>query len=422
MAALPKTFRALKHRNLQLFFAGQFISLIGTWMQTVAQAWLVYRLTHSALQLGLVGFLGQIPVLFISPLGGALADRKNRHKIIIATQTASMLLAFILAWLTLAHRVTIPEIYILAALLGIVSAFDIPGRQAFVVDMVGKEDLVNAIALNSSIFQSGRIIGPAIAGILVSLLGEGWCFFANGISYIAVIIGLLLMKGMKTLRVYSSGSVFQNIAEGFNYAVAQKPIRYILLLLGILSFAGMPYTVLMPIFADQILHGGASGLGLLMGAIGVGALFGALSVASKTGIRGLGRWVTFSAAGFGISLILFSISRNFWISILCLLPAGYTMLMGMASSNTLIQSLVSDRFRGRVMAVYSMMLMGMAPLGSLMAGTISHQWGAPFAVALGGGLCILGALVFGLKLPHLRIAARAMILAQETEAGAPPAI
>src|SRR6476646_1076256 len=290
------TLRALRHRNFRLLFAGQLISLIGTWMQNVAQAWLVYRLTGSSLLLGSVGFASQFPVMLASPLGGIVADRYNRQRVVIGTQVASMVLAFILAALTLTHRITIPEIFVLAALLGIVNAFDIPGRQAFLVEMVGKEYLMNAIALNSSMFNGARIVGPAIAGILVARIGEGWCFFANAVSYIAVIIGLLMMSVPRRKHV-PTGPALAHVKEGFHFVGRTAPILALLLLLGLVSLVAMPYTVLMPIFADRILHGGARGLGILMGATGVGALLGALTLAARTGVSGLGRWVTFACGG-----------------------------------------------------------------------------------------------------------------------------
>jgi len=344
------TLRALRHRNFQLFFGGQIISLTGTWMQSVAQAWLVYRLTKSSFLLGAVGFASQIPVFLLAPLGGAAADRLNRHRLITTTQTLSMALAAILAWLTLSHREQVPQIFVLAALLGMVNAFDIPGRQSFLVDMVGKEDLMNAIALNSSIFNGARVIGPAVAAILVAKIGEGWCFALNAVSYIAVIAGLLLMKVHCDLRV-SKNSPFEDIVEGFRWVNRTKVIRALLLLIGLVSLVGMPYTVLMPVFADQILHRGASGLGMLMGATGVGALIGALTLASKKGITGLGRWVMLTCASFGVSIIAFSFSRNFWLSVVLLLPAGFSMMLQMACSNTLIQTMVPDQLRGRVMSL-----------------------------------------------------------------------
>jgi MFS family permease len=418
--ALRTTLRALKHRNFQLFFGGQLISLIGTWMQSVAQSWLVYRLTGSSLLLGSVGFASQIPVFLVAPLGGIVADRHNRHRVVIATQVASMLLAFILAFLTLTNMVRVWHIFVLAGLLGVVNAFDIPGRQSFLVDMVGKEDLMNAIALNSSMFNGARIIGPAVAGILVARIGEGWCFFTNAVSYIAVIIGLLMMRVERPAYPVSSASPLAHIIEGFRFARHTAPIRALLLLLGLVSLVAMPYTVLMPVFADKILHGGARGLGILMGATGVGALLGALTLATRTGVRGLGRWVAFSCAGFGLSLFLFALSRNFWLSAVLLLPVGFCMMLQMSSSNTLIQAMVPDHLRGRVMALYSMMFMGMAPFGALLGGALADRMGASFTVALGALACIGGAITFGLHLPKVRPEAQRLIIAQAVAAGDPP--
>ena len=418
--ALPATLRALRHRNFQLFFSGQLISLIGTWMQSVAQAWLVYRLTGSSFLLGSVGFASQFPVFLVAPLGGIIADRRNRQRVVIGTQTASMILAFILSALTLTGVVRVWQIFVLAALLGVVNAFDIPGRQAFLVDMVGKEDLMNAIALNSSMFNGARIIGPAIAGILVARIGEGWCFFANGVSYIAVIIGLFLMRVAPPAYRRAEASPLAHIIEGFRFVRQTAPIRSILLLLGLVSLVAMPYTILMPIFADRILHGGARALGILMGATGVGALLGALTLAAKTGVRGLGRWVAYSCAGFGVSLILFAFSRNLWLSAFLLLPVGFSMMLQMSSSNTLIQTMVPDHLRGRVMAVYSMMFMGMAPFGAFFAGALADRLGAPLTVSMGAVAAIGGAALFWLRLPSFRVEARRLIVAQAVTGGDPP--
>src|SRR5271156_151311 len=412
--------RALHHRNFQLFFSGQLISLIGTWMQSVAQSWLVYRLTGSSLLLGSVGFASQFPVFLVAPLGGIVADRHNRQRVVIGTQIASMILALMLAVLTLTRTVQIWQIFVLAALLGVVNAFDIPGRQAFLVDMVGKEDLMNAIALNSSMFNGARIIGPAIAGILVAKIGEGWCFFANGISYIAVIVGLMMMRVQRPARRAPAASPWAHIIEGFRFVQGTAPIRAILFLLGLVSLVAMPYTILMPIFADKILHGGVRGLGILMGATGVGALLGALTLASRSGVHGLGKWVAFSCAGFGVSLILFAFSRNFWLLVALLLPVGFGMMLQMSSSNTLIQAMVPDQLRGRVMAVYSMMFMGMAPFGALLGGALADRLGAPLTVSMGAVACVGGAALFGLQLPKIRVEARQLIIAQGMTAGAPP--
>jgi MFS family permease len=412
--------RALAHRNYQLFFSGQLVSLVGTWMQNVAQSWLVYRLTGSSLLLGLVGFAGQIPVFLLAPVGGSLADVRNRHRIIVATQTAAMTLAFSLAALTLTGHVRIWHIFVLASLLGLVNAFDIPARQAFLVDMVGKEDLLNAIALNSSMVNGARILGPAVAGVLVGTVGEGWCFFGNAVSYLAVIAGLLAMRVGPVPRAARRGSALGHVAEGFHYSARTAPIRALLLLLGLVSLMGMPYATLMPIFADRILHGGPRGMGLLMGATGVGALAGALALASRTNYHGLGRWVTFASGGFGLSLIAFSCSHRFWLSAALLVPVGFSMMVEMSASNTLIQIMVPDRLRGRVMAVYSMMFMGMAPFGALLAGSLAERLTAPGTVAFGGAMCLAGSVVFGLRLPALRAEGRRLIVAQEAAGGDPP--
>jgi MFS family permease len=427
--------RALRHRNFQLFFSGQLVSLVGTWMQTVAQSWLVYRLTGSGLKLGAVGFASQIPVFLFAPIGGIVADRSNRRHVVIGTQIASMLLAFVLAALTLTHAIDhrVWLIFVLAALLGVVNAFDIPGRQSFLVDMVGKEDLMNAIALNSSMFNGARVIGPAVAGVLVARLGEGWCFFANGISYIAVIAGLMLMNVHAPARVSAKTSPWVHIKEGFQFVNRTAPIRALMILLGLVSVVGMPYAVLMPIFADRILHHGgqefasligshdlgAVRLGILMGAAGVGALLGALTLAMRSGVKGLGRWISVCCAGFGISLMLFSFSRSFWLSVALLLPVGYFIMLQMASSNTLIQVMVPDALRGRTMAVYSMMFMGMGPIGALLGGALSDRLGAPLTVAMGGFASVMGAWWFARQLPKIRVEARQLIIAQSMAGGEP---
>lgn len=411
--------RALTHRNFQLFFSGQLISLVGTWMDTVAESWLVYRLTGSSLLLGTVAFCSQIPVFICAPIGGIVADRYNRHRIIIATQALSMVVAFILAVLTLTHRVQVWHVMVLAAAGGIINAFDIPARQAFLIDMVGREDLLNAIALNSSMFNGARIIGPAVAGIVVAAVGEGWCFMANSLSYIAVITGLLLMKLDKREVRERETSPVQDVIEGFRFVKNTGPIRAILLLLGMVSLVGMPYAVLMPVFAAQILHGGAKALGILMGATGVGALAGAASLAARIGTKGLGRLIAFSAGGFGVALIAFSFSRIFWLSCVLLVPVGFCLMVQMASSNTMVQSMVPDTLRGRVMSVYSMMFMGMAPFGAFFAGAIANRIGSPYTVALGGLACIAGGTLFAMNLPKLRGKARELILAQGMSPGVP---
>jgi MFS family permease len=415
------TFRALRHRNFQLFFSGQIISLVGTWMQSVAQAWLIYRLTGSSVLLGVLGFVGQIPIFLLSPPAGLAADRWPRRRVVIATQSASMLLAFILAALTMTGRITVREIIALATLLGIVNAFDVPARQSFMIEMVGREDLLNAIALNSSMFNGARVAGPAIAGILVTVVGEGWCFLLNGVSYLAVIAGLFMMRIEKLKPVHDGAAPLEKLREGFRFARHTKPIRALLVLVAIVSFMALPFSVLMPIFAVQVLHGGASAYGTLMGAVGVGAMFGALALAMRQQLRGLGKVVAYSATGLGASLVLFSASHWYWISFTILVLSGFTMMMQFTATNTLIQAMVPDQLRGRVMSLYSMMFLGMSPLGSLLAGAAADHIGAPVTVAIGGLASCLGGLAFARKWPAMRGPARELIAAQGMMAPAPQA-
>jgi MFS family permease len=417
---LPATLRALRYRNFRLFFGGQIISLVGTWMQTIAQSWLVYRMTGSAALLGAVGFASQIPVFLLSPAGGIAADRYSRRNIVVATQISAMALASILAALTLFGRVRIWHIFVLSALMGVVNSFDIPARQAFLVEMVGRGDLMNAIALNSSMFNASRVVGPAVAGILVATIGEGWCFFANAVSYSAVIAGLLLMTVERRQPTQTPASPLENLAEGFRFVIANQPVRAILLLLGVVSITGMPYSVLMPVFADQILHGGAKALGWLSAVTGIGAISAALLLASRTDLKGMGPWVARSALGFGASLLAFSCSRSLWLSALLLVPVGYSMMLEMGCSNTLLQTMSPDRLRGRVMAVYSMMFMGMAPVGSLLAGAAASRFGAPVTVGAAGAICMAAALLFHFQLPRFRAGARQLIGEQRNAAGEPP--
>lgn len=418
---LPHPVRALRSRDYRLFVAGQLVSLIGTWMQMVAQSWLVYRLTQSTLLLGLVGFASQIPVFLLAPLGGVVADRLDRRRVLVATQSAMMVLALALAALTLGGIIRIWHIFTLAALLGVANAFDIPARQAFVVQLVERDDLPNAIALNSSMVNGARLVGPAVAGAVVALVGEGWCFLVNGVSYIGVIAALVLIRvSAMDAPVKATVSAWESVVEGFEFAWHMAPIRALLMLLGLISLMGMPYTVLMPVFADKILGGGPNAYGLLMSAAGVGALASSGALAARRDVRGLGRWIALSASGFGVCLVLFAMSRSLWLSALLLVPAGFFMMLEMAASNTLVQAMVPDRLRGRVMAVYSMMFMGMAPLGALMAGSLAAPIGAPGTVAVGGVMCVVGGLVFGAHLPRLRGPARELLASQQMTAGAPP--
>ena len=409
---LAVIFRSLKHRNFRLFFSGQLISLIGTWMQTIAEAWLIYRLTGSSVLLGLLGFVSQIPIFLLSPIGGLAADRWPRRRVVIATQVASMLLGFTLAALTLTGRIRVWEIISLATLLGVVNAFDVPARQSFLIEMVGREDLLNAIALNSSMFNGARVAGPAVAGLLVARIGEGWCFFANGVSYFAVLAGLLMMHIEHSLVAHDGSTPIEKLREGLRFVRRAVPIRTLLLLLGLVSFTALPFSVLMPIFADRILHGGATAYGNLMLAVGLGAMFGALVLATRQELRGLGNLVAYSAIGLGVSLTLFSASRWFWASFAALAMAGFTMMMQFTSTNTLIQAMVPDQLRGRVMSLYSMMFLGMSPLGSLVAGKMAEHIGAPITVALGGLTSLVGGVIFARKWPSARASARDLFAAQ----------
>jgi MFS family permease len=398
------------------------LSLTGTWMQNVAQAWLVYSMTGSSLMLGTVGFASNIPVFLLAPIGGAVADRHNRHHIVVATQAAAMLLAFALAVLTLTGRIQVWHVVGLAALLGTVNAFDIPARQSFFVEMVGKEDLLNAIALNSSMFNAARVAGPAVAGILVASIGEGWCFMVNAISYLAVIAGLLLMR-LKAPPAQSRarGSALTELLEGVRFVRGAAPIRDLLIMLGVISLLGTPYSVLMPIFAEGIFHSGPRGLGLLMGATGIGAVLGALSVAARTGVKGLGAMNGRASAAFGICLAVFALSRWFWLSLVVLIPVGFSLMMQMACTNTLIQTMVPDHLRGRVMALYSVMFMGMAPFGAFLSGALAEKIGAPATVAIGALSCVGAAVVFELRLPAFRRRAHQLIVAQGMTGAKPPA-
>ena len=395
--------RALRHRNYRLFFGGQGISLIGTWMTRVATAWLVYRLTHSAFLLGLVSFASQIPILVLGSVAGVWVDRLNRHKVLIVTQVLSMLQSFALAALALEHIITVNEIILLNLFQGAVNAFDMPARQAFVIQMVeDPQDLGNAIALNSSLVNAARLIGPSIAGLIIAAVGEGYCFFIDGFSYMAVIASLLAMIVTSRLTEHKHDSVLSELHEGWNYVIGFQPIWSILLLLALISLVGMPYTALMPIFAGKILHGGAHTLGFLMGAVGVGALFGAITLAARRSVLGLGRMVPLTAAGFGASLIAFAASQQLWLSLLLLVVTGYCFMQQMASSNTILQTIVEDRKRGRVMSFYAISFQGVAPFGSLIAGAVANRIGAPYTLMIGGATCIVGAAIFGSQLPALR--------------------
>ncbi len=394
---MSSRWRALQHRNFQLFFAGQLVSLIGTWMQSTAQLWLVYKLTGSAALLGVFGFANQIPILLLASLGGYVADHYDRHCGVVWTQAASMVLAFLLSVLTLTGRIRVWQIIVIAFLVGVVNAFDVPIRQAFLVQMVGREDLPNAIALNSAIFNGARVVGPAVAGFAIVWIGEGRCFFLNGISFLAVIAALLAMRMARKAIAPAEGSAIRNFVEGFRFAMSDLPIRSALLLLALLSLLGLQYSVFLPIFATDILHRGARGMGLLMSFAGVGALLGALHFAARTSYKGLARWIAGTSAAAATGLILFSQSRVFWLSAAVLFFVGFAATVQMAATNTVTQSRVPDALRGRVMAVYATMFMGIQPVGALLAGGVAKHIGAPMTLAIFGVVLLLGAIVFTLR-------------------------
>jgi MFS family permease len=399
--------RALHHRNYRLFFGGQSISLIGTWMQQIAMSWLVYRLSNSALLLGVVGFSSQIPIFLFASIAGVYADRWNRHRILFVTQTLSIIQALILAFLTLTGAIHVWHIIVLSIFLGMINALDMPTRHSFIVELIEKaEDLGNAIALNSLMFNGARLVGPAFAGILIGLLGEGVCFLINGISFLGIIFALTAINVPERKKVVRASRIWQDLKEGYSYAFGFAPIRYILFQIGLVSFMGMSYVVLMPIFAKDIFHGGPHTLGFLMAASGIGALTGAIYLASRQTILGLGRFIAYASAIFGIGIIAFSLSTMLIVSLMMMFIIGFGMIVQMASSNTILQSIVEEDKRGRVMSIYTTAFIGMAPLGNLFAGTLASWIGAPNTLIVSGVACIIGSLIFAVNLPQIRKAAR----------------
>ena len=395
--------RSLKYRNFRLFTIGQSISVIGSWIQQVAVGWLVYRLTDSALMLGLVSFAAQGPTFVLAPLAGAIADRANKHRLLLVVQALMMLQALVLAGLVLSGTIVIWHLVVLSALLGCLSGFDIPVRQSYLVEMVeGKEDLSNAIALNSSMFNAARLIGPAIAGLLISVVGEGICILLNGLSYIAVLWALLAMRVPRRPPSQTDTRVVAQIREGFDYAFNFAPIRAVLLLVAVVSLLGVPFSVLLPIYAGLILGGDARTLGWLISATGAGALTAALYLASRETVRGLSKVITFSALLFSLALLLFSVSRVLWLSIPALVLAGFGMMLQMASSNTFLQTIVPDDKRGRILALYTMAYIGTAPIGSLLLGWVAQRAGAPATIAGGAAICLIAAAAFGRNVPDFR--------------------
>ena len=398
--------RALRHRNFKLFVSGQSISLVGSWMTRLATSWLVYRLTHSAFLLGIVGFAGQILTFLLAPLAGVWVERMDRRMVLVWTQAAAAVQSLTLAWLTITRRVTIREIVALSVLQGLINAFDMPARQAFTVQMVDdRADLGNAIALNSSMVNAARLVGPALAGLVIGWVGEGWCFLIDGVSYFAVIASLLMMR-VKPLGRRQAATMLVQLREGWDYVSGFRPIRTVLLLFAVLSLMGWPYTVLLPIFAGQVLHGGPHTLGWLTGASGVGALGAALTLAARKSVVGLTRQIQIAAALFGTGLILFGLSHVLWVSLLLMLAVGWGMMTGLAASNTIVQTLAPEDKRTRVMSYYTMAFVGMAPFGSLLAGTLAQRIGAPHTVVLTGACCLLGAAWYTTELSKIHAVMR----------------
>jgi MFS family permease len=400
----PRMLRALRSRNYRLYFSGQGVSLVGTWMTRIATSWLVYRLTGSALLLGVVSFAGQIPTFILAPFAGVLVDRVDKHRMLVWTQVLAMVQSFALAILALLRIITVPEVIGLSLFQGFINAFDMPSRQAFLVEMVDRrEDLGNAIALNSSLVNGARLLGPSIGGILIAAVGEGWCFFIDGASYLAVIASLMMMRVERKDRAAGQPKRgMHQLKEGWRYVSRFAPIRTILLLLALVSLMGMPYTVLMPVIASETLKGGPALLGALMAATGIGALCGALYLAQRTTVLGLGRVIPAAAGLFGAGLAAFSFTRVPWIAVACLVVVGFGMMVQMAASNTILQTIVDDDKRGRVMSFYSMAFMGMAPFGGLLAGALAHRIGAAHTVLVSGICCVLAAGWFATRLPMLR--------------------
>ena len=399
--------RALRHRNFRLFFGGQSISLIGTWMTRVATAWLVYRLTKSSLLLGTVSFAGQIPTFLLAPLAGVIVDRIDRRKVLVWTQSLAMVQSLLLAWLTLSHRINIKEVLALSAMQGIINAFDMPGRQSFMIRMVeDRTDLSNAIAINSSMVNAARLLGPSLAGLVIAATNEGWCFLIDGVSYIAVIASLLMMRVAHDAPPQQGVTMVEQLRQGWMYVAESLPIRSILLLFALISLMGWPFMVLMPIFAAQFLHGGPHTFGFLMGAVGVGSLVSALALVVRRSVRGLLKIIPIGAAVFGVGLVAFGFSRSQWLSIPLMFVTGFGMMQGVTTSNTILQTLVDEKMRGRVMSYYTMAFVGMAPFGSLLAGALAHAIGAPRTVIISGIACLAGSLWFWSRMRGIRTVMR----------------
>lgn len=406
--ALAFIARALRHRNYRLFFAGQGLSLVGTWMQRLAVSWLVYRLTGSPFLLGLAGFVGQLPLFIFASFAGVFVDRWDRYRLLLVTQLLALIQALLLAGLTLTGHIAVWQIFVLAACLGVINAFDMPARQSFVIDLVGqrKEDLPNAIALNSVMVNGSRLAGPFLAGLAVAAFGEGVCFLLNSLSFLAIVAALLLMKVTPGSSAKRKSRAMAGLVEGYRYAFGFPPIRYTLIALGLVSLMGMSYQVLMPVFAGKVLRGGPSTLGFLMAAAGVGALVSAVNLASRKSAVGIERMIVLGSALFGLGLVAFSLSRHMALSLVCMLVAGFGMMTSLTSCNTMLQTAVDEDKRGRVMSLYAMAFQGMTPFGGLLAGSLASHVGAPNTVMVGGACCLATAAFFAGKLPLIRRTAR----------------
>ena len=403
MPSVRHAWRALRHRNFKLYFTGQGISIIGTWMTRMATTWLVYRLTHSALLLGVVGFVGLIPTFVLAPFAGVWIERLDRRRLLVWTQAAAATQSLTLAALTLAGVVTFWEVLVLAVFQGLVNAFDAPLRQIFLGQMVDdREDLGNAIAISSSLANGARLIGPAIAGLVIAAWGEGGCFLLDGLSYLAVITSLLMMRIQPPANQPNKARMLEQMREGWQYVSGFRPVRAILLLLALLALMGFPYSILLPVFAGQVLHGGPATLGWLTAASGIGALGSGLSLTLRTSTKGLARMLQISAAALGCGLILFGLAQALWLSMALMVLVGFGMMQVFAVSNTLVQTLVPEDKKGRVMSYFFMALFGAAPFGSLLAGALAHRIGAPHTVIVTGAFCLAGALWFGLERPGVQ--------------------
>ena len=409
--------RSLENQNYRRFLFGQMVSVLGSWLQSVAQSWLVYRLTGSSLQLGVLVFVGQAPLLFLSPVGGLVADRYPRRWVVVGTQTSLMLLAFILAALTIRGPVQLWQIFVLVGLQGMVNGIDVPARQVLVSAIVDTDDLLNAVALNASGFSNASSIAPVLAGVLVATVGEGWCFALDGLTCLAFIGALLLMRVEEPRKILGTESAVSRVSEGFRFVHDTAPIRRILLVSALVSLFGAPFTVLLPTFADKVLHAGPRGLGFLMSAIGVGSLTGSLLLASRRGLSGLGRAIVLSSVGVGVALVLFAWSRSLAVCLLLLVPAGLGLFYQATASNALIQAMSPEAMRGRTIGILSMLILGVAPFGALAAGFLAERLGAPVTLAAGGLACVLGSIACSFNLPALTVQGRTLIAANFASAG-----